>query len=76
MKKCICYLDESTMSVYQTSSASSLYIGVVGSVSDLTPYEQVEAEVKAENSIDEMIALKKAGFSASEIIELKQAKLM
>ena len=76
MKKCVCYVDESTLSVYQADCVTSLYVGVLSSINDLAQLTESEKDDTINNNIDEMIALKKAGFSAAEIIELKQAKLM
>ena len=76
MKKCFCYFDESCNSVYAKNDISSLFIGAA-TIADMEVAEQSDININSLPVItEELIMLKKAGFTAQEIIELKQSKLI
>ena len=66
MKKVTAFTDG--VGVYADDSITH-YIGA-------TPPGVVLEKLEEQSSTDELIALKKGGFTAGEIIELKQAKLL
>lgn len=69
MKKVLLNYDEAGGNIYDgNGNFVCVYTGV------LNPVEPENQQTKS--SIDEIIALNKAGFSAAEIIELKQSRLI
>jgi len=89
MKKIICFFSEENNSVLlnEEPGAMSMYLTPEQSAAILKrpdldadepktePYAQAWTPAPA-SSTEELIALKKGGFTASEIIELKQSKLL
>lgn len=87
MKKCICYYKESDQpnmsSVHMENAETSMCMYISDSdkhVIEFLDESVIENEIKPELPVvditSELIALRKAGFTASEIIELKQSKLI
>ena len=87
MRKCIAYYKESKdanmSSIHMENAESSMCMYLTDDQKHLVEFADKSPSIDEPiiapifiNQVEELIALKKTGFSASEIIELKQSKLI